>query len=99
MNLSLVTTSLGLAQPQIRYVGTEGFKDAVLTGEDQAIQATMTMLDTLDHWIDETPPQPTPQRFGNLAFRQWGKHLEDVSNLIVSSVFFVVLMLALMTEL
>jgi serine/threonine-protein phosphatase 2A activator len=37
------------------------------------------MLDTLDRWIEEIPPQPTPQRFGNLAFRTWGKRLQDVS--------------------
>ena len=37
------------------------------------------MLDVLDGWIDEIPPLQTPQRFGNLAFRKWGKRLEDVS--------------------
>ena len=39
------------------------------------------MLDVLDGWIEEIPPLPTPQRFGNLAFRQWGKRLENVSTL------------------
>jgi serine/threonine-protein phosphatase 2A activator len=38
----------------------------------------MNMLDTLDRWIDDIPPLPTPQRFGNVAFRAWGKRLEDV---------------------
>jgi hypothetical protein len=38
----------------------------------------MEMLDILDAWIDDIPPLPTPQRFGNLAFRTWGKRLEDV---------------------
>ena len=45
------------------------------------LQATMALLDlvnTFDKWIDEIPPLPTPQRFGNLAFRTWGKRLEDV---------------------
>ncbi|GBE90054.1 Serine/threonine-protein phosphatase 2A activator 1 [Sparassis crispa] len=37
----------------------------------------LSMLDTLDHWIDEIPPLPTPQRFGNLAFRTWGRRLES----------------------
>lgn len=41
----------------------------------------MALLNTLDKWIDEIPPLPTPQRFGNLAFRRWGKRLEDVSSL------------------
>jgi serine/threonine-protein phosphatase 2A activator len=43
----------------------------------------MRMLDTLDSWIDDIPPQPTPQRFGNLAFRTWGKRLEDVRPFLV----------------
>lgn len=38
----------------------------------------MKLLDTLDGWIDDIPPLPTPQRFGNLAFRAWGKRLHDV---------------------
>lgn len=38
----------------------------------------LAMLDALDGWIDEIPPLPTPQRFGNLAFRTWGKRLESV---------------------
>jgi len=36
------------------------------------------LLDELDRWIDEIPPLPTAQRFGNLAFRTWGKRLEQV---------------------
>lgn len=38
----------------------------------------MDLLDTLESWIADIPPQPTPQRFGNLAFREWGKRLEEV---------------------
>ncbi|GJJ08184.1 hypothetical protein Clacol_002392 [Clathrus columnatus] len=38
----------------------------------------MTLLDGLDSWIDDIPPQPTPQRFGNLAFRDYGARLEEV---------------------
>ena len=38
----------------------------------------IALLDRLDAWIDEIPPLPTPQRFGNLSFRTWGKRLEDV---------------------
>lgn len=38
----------------------------------------LVLFDQLDTWIDEIPPLPTPQRFGNLAFRTWGKKLEDV---------------------
>ena len=36
------------------------------------------LLDELDRWIDEVPPLPTPQRYGNLAFRTWGERLEQV---------------------
>ena len=46
---------------------------------EQEIDALMRMLETLDRWIDEIPPLPTPQRFGNLAFRTWGQRLQDVS--------------------
>jgi hypothetical protein len=35
-------------------------------------------LDTIEDWIEEVPPHPTPQRFGNLAFREWGRLLEEV---------------------
>ena len=42
------------------------------------MQGVITLLDKLDGWIDEIPPLPTPQRFGNLAFRSWGKRLEEV---------------------
>lgn len=44
----------------------------------QAIQSLLKLLDTLDEWIDEIPPLESPQRFGNLAFRTWGRRLEEV---------------------
>ncbi|TCD61341.1 Serine/threonine-protein phosphatase 2A activator 1 [Steccherinum ochraceum] len=37
----------------------------------------LQLFDKLDAWIDEVPPLPTPQRFGNLAFRVWGRRIED----------------------
>ncbi|KAI0656450.1 hypothetical protein C8Q70DRAFT_1011822 [Cubamyces menziesii] len=43
---------------------------------DKGVSAIIELLETLDKWIDEIPPLPTPQRFGNLAFRTWGKRLE-----------------------
>ncbi|KIP11020.1 hypothetical protein PHLGIDRAFT_21917 [Phlebiopsis gigantea 11061_1 CR5-6] len=49
------------------------------------IQSTLRLLDTLDGWIDEIPPLPTPQRFGNLAFRTWGKRLEDECQSLLSA--------------
>lgn len=50
----------------------------------QAATSMLTLLDKLDNWIDEIPPLPTPQRFGNLAFRTWGRKLEDVRYLMRS---------------
>lgn len=44
----------------------------------------IALLDTLDAWIDEIPPLPTPQRYGNLAFRTWGKRLESVRMSLLS---------------
>jgi hypothetical protein len=44
----------------------------------QGVHKVLGLLDELDRWIDEVPPLPTPQRFGNLAFRTWGERLEQV---------------------
>jgi serine/threonine-protein phosphatase 2A activator len=44
----------------------------------QGIHRVLGLLGELDRWIDEVPPLPTPQRFGNLAFRKWGERLEQV---------------------
>ncbi|XP_078604517.1 serine/threonine-protein phosphatase 2A activator-like [Branchiostoma floridae x Branchiostoma japonicum] len=35
------------------------------------------ILDTLDGWVDETPPVEQPQRFGNKAYRTWFQRLEE----------------------
>lgn len=35
----------------------------------------LEMLDQLDAWIDDIPPYGDKQRFGNLAFRDWGARL------------------------
>eukprot|EP00058_Branchiostoma_floridae_P008200 XP_002593688.1 hypothetical protein BRAFLDRAFT_62463 [Branchiostoma floridae] len=35
------------------------------------------ILDTLDRWVDETPPVEQPQRFGNKAYRTWFQRLEE----------------------
>ncbi|CAG8441544.1 16399_t:CDS:2 [Acaulospora morrowiae] len=34
-------------------------------------------LDTMMSWVDEIPPLPTPQRFGNKAFRNWIARMEQ----------------------
>ncbi|PKC61930.1 Phosphotyrosyl phosphatase activator, partial [Rhizophagus irregularis] len=43
------------------------------------VQRIINMLDTMLSWIDEIPPLPTPQRFGNKAFRTWIARLEENS--------------------
>lgn len=44
----------------------------------KALMKLITMLETMDTWIDETPPIDQPQRFGNKAFRTWCSRLEEV---------------------
>lgn len=42
-----------------------------------AVEKIMDLLNKLDIWITEIPPIEQPQRFGNKAFRDWFKRLED----------------------
>ncbi|KAJ7246605.1 hypothetical protein B0H12DRAFT_1235533 [Mycena haematopus] len=51
----------------------------------EAIRNIIALLDSLDAWIDEIPPQISPQRFGNLAFRTWGKRLEEESDSLLGN--------------
>lgn len=44
----------------------------------QAIEKLVALLNTLDRWIDETPPVDQPSRFGNKAYRTWYAKLEEV---------------------
>lgn len=44
----------------------------------QAIEKLVTLLNTLDRWIDETPPVDQPSRFGNKAYRTWYAKLDQV---------------------
>ncbi|KIY62162.1 Phosphotyrosyl phosphatase activator [Cylindrobasidium torrendii FP15055 ss-10] len=46
-------------------------------GIEPPIAQLLELLDKVDNWIDEIPPLQTPQRFGNLAFRTWGRRLEE----------------------
>ncbi|KAL4263905.1 Serine/threonine-protein phosphatase 2A activator [Pleurotus pulmonarius] len=45
--------------------------------QSSAILGIIGVLDRLDRWIDDIPPLDSPQRFGNLAFRTWGKRLKE----------------------
>lgn len=44
----------------------------------QTVEKLLELLGILDTWIDEIPPIDQPQRFGNKAFRDWFKRLEEV---------------------
>lgn len=53
----------------------------------KSVRKVLDLLDTLESWITEIPPQPTPQRFGNLAFREWGKRLEEVPHSLLYPIY------------
>jgi hypothetical protein len=53
----------------------------------QATTQLLSMLDDLSHWVEDIPPLPTPQRFGNLAFRTWGRRLDTVCCVSVLAYF------------
>ena len=38
----------------------------------------VALLDEVKSWVAELPPYGDRQRFGNLAFRDWGKRLKEV---------------------
>ncbi|RKP08549.1 hypothetical protein THASP1DRAFT_29660 [Thamnocephalis sphaerospora] len=42
-----------------------------------SVERVLRLLDLLNTWIDELPPLPSPQRFGNKAFRQFVVRLEE----------------------
>lgn len=45
----------------------------------ERVMKLMEVLETLDKWVDETPPLEQPQRFGNRAFRTWQQRVVDNS--------------------
>lgn len=53
--------------------------DPFLSVSLQPIEKLVALLNTLDRWIDETPPVDQPSRFGNKAFRTWYAKLDQVS--------------------
>ncbi|KAG9075988.1 Serine/threonine-protein phosphatase 2A activator 1 [Ceratobasidium sp. UAMH 11750] len=58
-------------------VGTELGHVSVRSLEDGPIRSLLVFLEELDSWISDIPPQVSPQRYGNLAFRDWGHRLEQ----------------------
>ncbi|KAJ6521109.1 hypothetical protein B0H19DRAFT_1204237 [Mycena capillaripes] len=51
----------------------------------EVIRKIIALLDSVDAWIDEIPAQVSPQRFGNLAFRTWGRRLEEESDALLGT--------------
>ncbi|KAF9581042.1 hypothetical protein BGW38_002089, partial [Lunasporangiospora selenospora] len=45
----------------------------------EPVTKIIALLDTLDSWITLVPPKPDPQRFGNLAFRDYIGMFEEKS--------------------
>ncbi|POI23687.1 hypothetical protein CIB84_012565, partial [Bambusicola thoracicus] len=50
------------------------------------IEKLVALLNTLDRWIDETPPVDQPSRFGNKAFRTWYAKLDQEAENLVAAV-------------
>ncbi|XP_028828822.1 serine/threonine-protein phosphatase 2A activator [Denticeps clupeoides] len=67
----------------------EAVKGKKLTCEfnvSETIDNLLSLLGTLDRWIDETPPVDQPSRFGNKAYRTWYGKLEQEAEALVSTV-------------
>ncbi|KAI8585482.1 hypothetical protein BDZ88DRAFT_432664 [Geranomyces variabilis] len=50
-------------------------------------QKILDVLGELDAWIDEIPPQESPQRFGNKSFRTWIDRLESNAERFTLSIY------------
>ncbi|XP_028571918.2 serine/threonine-protein phosphatase 2A activator isoform X1 [Podarcis muralis] len=67
----------------------ESIKGKKLTCEykvSEPIEKLIDLLNTLDRWIDETPPVDQPSRFGNKAFRTWYTKLDQGAENLVATV-------------
>nr|KAF6434269.1 protein phosphatase 2 phosphatase activator [Molossus molossus] len=82
------------SQAYADYIGfiltlNEGVKGKKLTFEykvSEAIEKLVALLNTLDRWIDETPPMDQPSRFGNKAYRTWYAKLDEEAENLVATV-------------
>lgn len=85
LNESVVGISLPWSTESPSPVSLVNLSFNLLTAAYKAILSVVALLDTLDGWIDQIPPLDSPQRFGNLAFRTWGKRLEEVGEFQVKN--------------
>ena len=53
--------------------------------KQSVVVGIINVLGELDKWVSEIPPVEQQQRFGNKAFREWHKRLEEVSTRIYNS--------------
>ncbi|XP_040600976.1 serine/threonine-protein phosphatase 2A activator isoform X2 [Mesocricetus auratus] len=82
------------SQAYADYIGfiltlNEGVKGKKLTFDykiSEAIEKLVALLNTLDRWIDETPPVDQPSRFGNKAYRTWYAKLDQEAENLVATV-------------
>ncbi|CAE6354054.1 unnamed protein product [Rhizoctonia solani] len=58
-------------------IGTELRTDPKDGNVEGGVGLILKLLEELESWISDIPPQASPQRYGNLAFRDWGKRLEE----------------------
>uniref|UniRef100_A0AAQ4NNT4 Serine/threonine-protein phosphatase 2A activator n=1 Tax=Gasterosteus aculeatus aculeatus TaxID=481459 RepID=A0AAQ4NNT4_GASAC len=66
----------------------EGVKGKKLTCEykvSETVEKLLDLLDTLDRWINETPPVDQPSRFGNKAYRSWSAKLDQEAEALVAA--------------
>ena len=55
----------------------QGKKSSSVKPNDNIVKV-VSLLDTLDKWVNEIPPTEQPQRFGNKSFRIWFEKLKTV---------------------
>ncbi|KAB5591718.1 hypothetical protein CTheo_4832 [Ceratobasidium theobromae] len=66
-------------------VGTELRNSPIDTRIEESVRSVLTLLEQIVAWVDDIPPQSCPQRYGNLAFRDWGKRLEEQCESLLKS--------------
>jgi hypothetical protein len=72
---SEVTSRLSLSVRPDTILSTLTF---LLTYQNQPIRQLLDILDQMETWIEEAPPLPDSQRFGNKAFRTYISLVEKV---------------------
>ncbi|KAA1107642.1 Serine/threonine-protein phosphatase 2A activator 1 [Puccinia graminis f. sp. tritici] len=72
LNISNRITRFGILENdrQVSYLKTS-------LEQSPTVRAVVGIFERLDQWITEIPLDPTPQRFGNKAFKIWGHRLES----------------------